>query len=38
MMKEVQDHWLHAIPKMEGAGPRISMTFRSIVKQEKRDD
>ena len=35
MTKEVQDHWLHAIPKMEGAGPRISMTFRSIVKQEK---
>jgi hypothetical protein len=35
MTKEVQDHWRHAIPKMEGAGPRISMTFRSIVKQEK---
>lgn len=34
MTKEVQDHWHHAIPKMEGAGPRISMTFRSIVKQE----
>jgi len=32
MTKEVQDHWLHAIPKMEGAGPRISLTFRSIIK------
>lgn len=32
MTKDVQDHWLHAIPKKEGAGPRISLTFRSIVK------
>jgi alkylated DNA repair dioxygenase AlkB len=32
MTKEVQDHWLHAIPKIEGAGPRISLTFRSIIK------
>jgi alkylated DNA repair dioxygenase AlkB len=32
MTKEVQDHWLHAIPKLVGAGPRISLTFRSIIK------
>lgn len=38
MTKEVQDHWLHAIPKMENAGPRISLTFRSIVKQEQCGD
>lgn len=35
MPKEVQDHWLHAIPKIDRAGPRISLTFRSIIKQEK---
>lgn len=32
MTREVQDHWLHAIPKLVGAGPRISLTFRSIIK------
>lgn len=35
MTKEVQEHWVHAIPKLAGAGPRISVTFRSIVKQGK---
>ncbi|MEL6861022.1 MAG: alpha-ketoglutarate-dependent dioxygenase AlkB [Pseudomonadota bacterium] len=25
-----QEHWLHAIPKAEGSGPRISLSFRSI--------
>jgi len=35
MSNEVQDRWLHAIPKVDGVGPRISMTFRAIVKQEK---
>lgn len=32
MDDEIQQHWLHAIPKADGAGPRISMTFRRIVK------
>ena len=32
MDKEVQEEWLHAIPKEEGAGPRISLTFREIIK------
>ena len=27
-----QDDWLHAIPKADRVGPRISLTFRSIVK------
>lgn len=25
-----QEDWLHAIPKADGAGPRISLSFRSI--------
>lgn len=29
--KETQDHWLHAIPKTEEVGDRISLTFRSII-------
>jgi alkylated DNA repair dioxygenase AlkB len=32
MTNEVQDSWLHAIPKASGVGPRISLTFRSVVK------
>ena len=32
MTKEIQDCWLHAIPKDVNAGERISMTFRAIVK------
>lgn len=32
MNKKVQDEWLHAIPKMDEAGTRISLTFRKIVK------
>lgn len=32
MDQAIQDDWLHAIPKQEAAEPRISMTFRSIVK------
>ena len=32
MSKEVQDHWLHAIPKVPEARGRISLTFRSILK------
>jgi hypothetical protein len=32
MTKEIQDHWLHAIPKTVNAGERISMTFRAIAK------
>lgn len=32
MTKQIQDHWLHAIPKAENAGERISLTFRVIVK------
>lgn len=31
MSKAIQDLWLHAIPKAEGVGPRISMTFRQIA-------
>ncbi|MTW09381.1 alpha-ketoglutarate-dependent dioxygenase AlkB [Pseudoduganella eburnea] len=32
MTKEIQDHWLHSIPKSVNAGERISLTFRAIVK------
>lgn len=32
MAQEIQDHWLHAIPKVPDAGPRISLTFRRIVR------
>ena len=31
MPQEIQSTWLHAIPKMPGAGERISLTFRAIV-------
>lgn len=32
MPKELQFEWLHAIPKAPGAGPRISLTFRLLVR------
>jgi alkylated DNA repair dioxygenase AlkB len=32
MTKQIQDHWLHAIPKAANADERISLTFRAIVK------
>lgn len=32
MSQAIQTQWLHAIPKVEHAGPRISMTFRAIAK------
>lgn len=32
MTKQIQDHWLHAIPKAINAGERISLTFRAIIK------
>jgi len=32
MSDAVQRDWLHAIPKTEGVGERISLTFRSILK------
>jgi alkylated DNA repair dioxygenase AlkB len=32
MSQEMQAHWLHAIPKMENVGERISLTFRKIIK------
>lgn len=32
MTKEIQDDWLHAIPKMTDVGERISLTFRQIIK------
>lgn len=32
MSKALQAHWLHAIPKSEFAAPRVSMTFRRIIK------
>lgn len=30
MPNEVQDDWLHAVLKEQGAGPRISLTFRQV--------
>ena len=32
MPRELQFEWLHAIPKVPDAGPRISLTFRLLVK------
>lgn len=32
MSAAVQQEWLHAIPKADGAGERISLTFREILK------
>lgn len=32
MDDRVQEHWMHAIPKQEEAGERISLSFRHIVK------
>jgi alkylated DNA repair dioxygenase AlkB len=32
MSQQIQEDWLHAIPKAAGVGERISLTFRSIVK------
>lgn len=32
MDKEVQDQWMHAIPKAPKTGERISLTFRHIIK------
>lgn len=32
MSQEMQADWLHAIPKLEGCGERISLTFRHILK------
>lgn len=32
MSQEMQSDWLHAIPKAENCGARISLTFRQIVK------
>ena len=32
MSKEIQDEWVHAIPKEKGVGERISLTFRHILK------
>ncbi|MGJ7615590.1 MULTISPECIES: alpha-ketoglutarate-dependent dioxygenase AlkB family protein [unclassified Variovorax] len=32
MSDAVQQNWLHAIPKAEGAGERISLTFRAVLK------
>ena len=34
MSKEFQSLWLHAIPKLAGAGRRISLTFRLMEKPE----
>jgi len=33
MSKEIQEHWMHAIPKQNGCGERISLTFRQIIKE-----
>ncbi|MEM1143655.1 MAG: alpha-ketoglutarate-dependent dioxygenase AlkB [Pseudomonadota bacterium] len=32
MSTEVQERWMHSIPKMEGVGERISATFRAVEK------
>lgn len=32
MPAAMQADWLHAIPKAPGAGPRISVTFRQVIK------
>ncbi len=32
MPNAIQGEWLHAIPRAPGAGPRISATFRQIIK------
>ena len=32
MSDDVQQHWLHAIPKAADVGERISLTFRQIIK------
>ena len=32
MPNAIQTAWLHAIPRSPGAGPRISATFRKIIK------
>lgn len=32
MGKDVQSEWQHSIPKQKGAGERISLTFRHILK------
>jgi GrpB-like predicted nucleotidyltransferase (UPF0157 family)/alkylated DNA repair dioxygenase AlkB len=31
MSGQIQQEWLHAIPKAQGAGERISLTFRNII-------
>ena len=35
MNKAVQDSWMHAIPKQDGAGERISLSFRNIISNYK---
>ena len=32
MSQEMQEEWLHAIPPAPGSGPRISATFRCVLK------
>ena len=32
MSEQIQQEWLHAIPKIAGAQERVSLTFRSINK------
>ena len=32
MSQEIQTQWTHAIPKQKECGPRMSLTFRKIVK------
>ena len=32
MSQEMQEFWLHAIPKVGTSGERISLTFRQIIK------
>jgi alkylated DNA repair dioxygenase AlkB len=32
MSKEIQDEWMHSIPKEKNVGERISLTFRCIIK------
>ena len=32
MDNDVQQKWMHAIPKEQNVGERISLTFRHIIK------
>ena len=35
MRGATQQHWSHSVPKRKGCGPRINLTFRTVVQLEK---